>query len=88
MPSSSNDAVEPLNELYLEEPLAYCVLLPLNCNLSPEFTVILTPSVLDVIGAQLPSFNLYSMVLVRELSDAVQLIVPGDVILNVKGSLV
>ena len=87
MPSALNNA-EPLNELYLEELVAYCALLPLNWILSPEFTVIdgAVSPVFDVIDAHLPPFTLYSIVLVNELSYAVQLIVPPEEILNVKGS--
>ena len=88
MPSTSNDAVELPNELE-DELLAYCALLPLNCNLSPEFTVIVGADepVFDVIDAHSLLFNLYSIVLVTELSDAAQLIVPADKMLNVKYSV-
>ena len=58
LPSDSNNA-EPPNELYAES-IPYCVLLPLNWILSPEFTVIdgAVSSVLDVIDVHSPSFTL------------------------------
>ena len=70
--------------MYAELPVAYCSLLPLNCNLSPSTTLIVGADepVLDVMEAHSLLFNLYSMVFVTAEFDVVQLIVPADNILN------